>query len=241
MSDPKKPPYESMEQAYEHLLKYENRAPYDYRDDDNWAVVYFDETMVVRLFPTLELPGRWYSWSIYRKNVLVNHEQLSAKFTGTRLVTIYNHLRGSVSRKLDKPVEPALDEEWISKPLIVSQLIWKQFQIIGDRITRNPQTNPMNQIDADKYNVRVDLLKSVDRAGDIKALAKQARIIAEALAENEKTTYTEPELESFARDLAFSGKLKTKQDPSRVVKYYCPQLADMGFMTYPTKRNKVGE
>lgn len=240
MTTAAKPPYDSIRQAYQHLLKYEDRAPYDYREDDNWAVVYFDKTLVVRLFPTLELPGKWYAWGIYRENVLVNPEQLALKFTGVRLVEVYNHLRHSVSKKTGEALEPPLDENWIEQPLKVAKLVWTQFQAVGDRVTRAPQTNIAQQ-QADKYNVRVDLLKSPDWEAELKSLPKQARVIAQGLADSEKTTYTERELESFARELAFTKKLKTKQDPIRVVKYYCPQLADLGLMSYPTKRSSAEE
>lgn len=240
MSTAAKPPYDSIRQAYEHLLKYEDRPPYDYREDDNWAVVYFDKTLVVRLFPTLELPGKWYSWGIYRENVIVNPEQLALKFTGVRLVEVYNHLRHSVSKKTGEPLEPALDDDWVEQPLKVAKLVWTQFQAVGDRVTRAPQTNIAQQ-QADKYNIRVDLLKSPDWEDELKSLPKQARVIAQGLADAEKTAYTERELESFARELAFTKKLKTKQDPIRVVKYYCPQLADLGLMSYPTKRNNAEE
>lgn len=241
MSEAQSPPYDNIRQAYQHLLKYEDRPPYDYREDNNWAVTYFDQTLSVRLFPTLELPGKWFSWCVYKENVLVNHEQLAIKFTGVRLVEIYNHLRDSVAKKLDKPVEPPLGDDWNDQPLKVAKLVWEQFQIVGDRITRAPGGNPNAQQHSDKYTVRVDLLKSEDWEEQINALSKQARVIAQCLADQEKTTYTEKELESFARELAFTKKLKTKQDPIRVVKYYCPQLADLGLMSYPTKRKNAEE
>ena len=241
MSEGLSPPYDNMRQAYQHLLKYEDRPPYDYREDENWEVVYFDQTLVVRLFPTLELCGKWYNWSIYKSNVLVNPEQLAIKFTGVRLVDIYNQQRAAVAKKLDKPVEPPLDETWTEQPLKVAQLVWVQFQTIGERITRQQNGGSGTRQESDKYTVRVDLLKSPDWEEELKALPKQARVIARALADSEKTTYTEKELDSFARELSFTKKLKTKQDPVRVVKYYCPQLADLGLMSYPTKRSSANE
>ena len=242
MSEAASPPYDNIRQAYQHLLKYEDRAPYDYREDDNWVVAYFDQTLPVRLFPTLELVGKWYNWCVYKENVLVNYEQLAIKFTGVRLVEIYNHLRNSVAEKSKQPIEPALDETWNDQPLKVAKLVWVQFQTVGDRVTRSPQSNPSSQQHSDKYTVRVDLLRSSDWEDEIKKLPKQARVIAMALGDAEKSTYTEQELTSFARELAFTKKLKTKQDPIRVVKYYCPQLADLGLMSYPTKRdNSAGE
>ena len=67
-------------------------------------------------------------------------------------------------------------------------------------------------------------------------LPRQAKIIAENLALEETTAYTEETLGSFARRLVATGKLKTKQDPLRVVLYYMPTFADMGVATYPTKK-----
>lgn len=237
MSDGKAPPYDTIRQAYEHLMKYEDRQPYEYREDDNWAVVYFDRTLIVRLFPTLEMIGKVYSWSIYRANVFVNPEQLAIKFTGVRLVEVYNHLRHVVSKKSGEQLVEPLGDEWSNEPLKVAKMVWDQFQIMGNRVTRVGQGNAMNSQDSDKYQIRVDLLKDPANADELASCTKQCRVIAQALADEEKTTYTEKELTSFARQLSISGKLKTKQDPLRVVKYYCPQLADLGFMSYPTKRN----
>ena len=117
----------------------------------------------------------------------------------------------------------------------LSRLLWAWCQANGDKVVNEAASKAAGE-EKDKYRVRVDLLKDPMIMSLVAQLPRQAKIIAENLALEETTAYTEETLGSFARRLVATGKLKTKQDPLRVVLYYMPTFADMGVATYPTKK-----
>jgi len=218
-----KPPYDRIDQAFEHLVKEDSYPPYEVRDEGDYVVVFFPQTLSVRLFKTLENVGRLYNWSVYRHDVYVKPEQLAAKFTTVKLVEFCERAN--------------LDQLEGLTALELAQRLWSWCQETGDLATKfDGRTKGLEE---DKYLIRVDLLKEMTE--EIAKLPKQARIIATAFAEAEKTTYSEDELTTFAVNLAVSGKLKTKQDARRVVDYYRGALADLGVMTYSSRRERKEE
>jgi hypothetical protein len=218
-----KPPYSSPDQAYAHLGPETSYAPYEVREDGDWVLVLFTETGVARLFATLQEVGRRYTWSIYRHDVYVSAAHLSAKVPTETL------------RSLAEKV--GLDTTGSS--LEVATILWNHYQQHGDRVTNRRLNLSSNSADEDKYLVRVDLLKDERVAELLTTLPKQAQVIAKALADAERSTYTEEELVKFSSDLLLTGKLKTKQDPFRVVRYYAPALYDLGVMRYESRRVEV--
>ena len=223
-SVPLKPPYGEIKKAYGHLLKDDSYQPYEHRDDDDWVVVLFTETMVVRLFKSLEDVGRMYEWCIYRFNVYVKAEQLSAKHTGVKL--------GAMCEKVGLDVKG-------KPPLVMARMLWDYCQEKGDKVVTAIQSSTDKAVqDQYVYTVRIDLLKDPKIQQLVTKLPNQAQIIATALCEEEKTSYTEEELDRFAKQLFISQKLKTRQEPFRVVRYYCPALSDIGVMSYTARRKK---
>ena len=214
-----KPPYDSVRDAYSHLAREDRYQPYEHRAEEDWVLVLFPETLTIRLFKTLEDVGQHYNWCTYRTNVYVKPEQLSAKHGTLGLMTLGERLGLTELRGL--------------APLAIAKLIWNKCQAVGDRVAKPPQAVAQREL----YRVRVDLLKDLTLFKD---LPKQAQVVAKGLADEEKTSYTKEELESFARQLVISGRLKTKQDASRIVYYYLPALADLEVVSYPGRRAKGG-
>lgn len=195
---------------------------YERRDEGDWVMVLFHQTAVIRLFPSLEQVGGFYSWSVYRANVFINAGQLAARLTTKQLVT--------VCTKLELPVD-------LKAPsLILAKELWAWGQANGDRVERAGTAR--SDAREELYTVNVQLLKDPDMEGLIKTLPHQARVIAKALADAEKTSYTVEELSSLGNRLVASTQLKTKQDPFRVIRYYMPTLYDLGLVAYPSRRGQ---
>jgi hypothetical protein len=218
------PLYGNIGEAYKHLKRDDLYEPAEQREDDDWVVVLFPETMVVRLFRSLEEVGNVYDWCIYRVNVYVKPEQLSAKHTAVKLAKMCERAGIDIHGKT---------------PLEQSRLLWVYCQTNGDRVTHtSSKRNSLTEHDEDTYTIRVDLLHDPLIQALIGTMPRQAQVIAENLREDRKTIYTETELEKFAGKLVQLGKLTTKQDPFRVVRYYAPTLADIGVMAYSARRKK---
>ena len=216
-----KPPYDHIKEAYGHLAKQDAYQPYEERDDKDWVLVFFHETLTARLFRTLEDVGRRYAWDTYRHNVYVKPAQFATKFTTVKLTEMCKGLGLDIAGKTAQAL---------------AQQLWDHCQSTGDRVTNGNLSGASNAADEDKYMVHVSLLKDPDMAGLIDTLPKQAKIIASSLAEAEKSVYTEDELISLSNKLVGTGKMQTKQDPFRVVRYYLPTLAGLGLVTYNSRR-----
>jgi hypothetical protein len=220
---PMPPPFRSVVEAYEHFKQDELKrgyAPWDERRDGEWVVVYFKETHVVRCFPTLESVADWYAWSIYGLATFLSAAELSARFPTPKLQELHAKLSG--------PTDLV--------GLELAEACWKLCQVHGTKMPRVRSKGLARSTKASGYTFH--LQKMLDPAGQtlIEKLPKQARVIGQEFAKAGQTTYTEEELRSFGRQLTISGKLKTKQDPYRIIAYYAPTLADLGFLEYPGRR-----
>jgi hypothetical protein len=88
------------------------------------------------------------------------------------------------------------------------------------------------------YRVFVDKLKSPEAEAVIAKLPKQCRVVAQGFADHGESYLDEDELDLFALNLKRDGKLKTKQSGERIVRYYLPELAKLGFIEYKGRRSK---
>lgn len=188
--------------------------------------------------------------------------ELSANLTGKELVEIHNrmlldmevrrlaprgqlvkfqnaYLKGELEVSLGDPLPP----EAADTPLDVALKVWRQFQFIGDRVTNKwLDGNPESGGGQEKmYRFHIDKLRSPEGIDLIAKQPKQCRIVAEALSAEGRSFMDEDELDLFALNLKRSGKLKTKQSGERIVRYYLPALASLGFAEYKGRRNKGGD
>jgi len=150
------------------------------------------------------------------------------------------YLAGRVQPVLEDPLPDSMFEE----PLKVALMVWRQFQFIGDRVTNkwldgDPETGA--GASTKMYRIFVDKLRSAESQAIIEKLPKQCRIVAQGFADLGESYLDEDELDLFALNLKRDGKLKTKQSGERIVRYYLPELAKLGFVDYKGRRGKGGD
>lgn len=151
-----------------------------------------------------------------------------------------NYLAGRLQPVLDDPLPDSMFEE----PLKVATMVWKQFQLIGDRVTNkwldgDPETGAGGS--TKMYRIFVDKLRSPEGQAMVEKLPKQCRVVAQGFADYGESYMTEEELDLFGLNLKRDGKLKTKQAGERIVRYYLPELAKLEFLDYKGRRGKGGE
>jgi hypothetical protein len=150
------------------------------------------------------------------------------------------YLAGRLTTVLDDPLPPDMQQQ----PLKVALLVWEQFQFIGDKVTNkwldgDPETGAGGS--TKMYRIFVDKLRSPEGQAVIEKLPKQCRVVAQGFADLGESYLDEPELDLFALNLKRDGKLKTKQSGERIVRYYLPEMAKLGFVDYKGRRGKGGD
>jgi hypothetical protein len=106
------------------------------------------------------------------------------------------------------------------------------------RIAKGVQVAPgvVNVIDGKKVGRKstdqFELLKVVDPATTLAKLAPQARelvaIMADLAAEKSSTIFAGPDLEEFLAKPEIGARLKTRQEPTRILQYYKAKLITLG-------------
>lgn len=186
----------------------------------------------------------------------LNYRELSANLTGKELIEIHNRLLLDVALKeltppgqtvkyqnmylrgeIDPVLGEALPPDAADTPLDVAKKVWMQFQFLGDRVTNKHLDGPNSTGSTKMYRIHVDRLRSDAGQGVIEKCPKQCRVVAQAFADEGKSFMDEDELDLFALNLKRSGKLKTKQSGERIVRYYLPELAKLGFVEYNGRRS----
>lgn len=218
----KKPPYNSAREAFSHLIKESDEEAYQKREDGNLIVVLFHKNkLTCRLFPSIDAIGKYYSWSIYRDNVFLYPENLSQKFTTSKLVSFHNSLCDENDMIPDD-----------SSPSFAAKKLWGLLQGTSDKVKGNTASSNGYNRRENLYHIDVEKLKSAPIDDLLKGCPKQCRIIAQGLADAEETVYTKDQLNALSRQLIATGKLRTKQDGLRIIMYYAPILAEKGIMEY---------
>lgn len=212
----------SIQQAYKHL-ETEAMPGYARREDGDMVALIFARTGVVRLFRKLETVGNWYSLGVYRTSVYTSAEQMAKRMTDTEIRRVVWRYGGAKR-----------DAHHDLKGLELARVAWTYLQERADKVERDWPQQDKPSSDQRKYKVDVAKLKS--SADVIAKFPRQCRVVAEEMSRLASTSYTDDEIASFARQLHISGKLKTKQDPERIVRYYLPTLAEYGFVDYSSRR-----
>lgn len=207
--------------AYRHLLKADKYDPWSERGEGERVVVIFP--LCVRLFRTLEDVGRVYSWSVYKHNVFISPEHLNLKKTSAELRELYDRLSGC-------PAPSDISSQELAK------YTWDLCQKHGDKVNGIKHVNQATG-EVGKFLVNLDKAKETREQG-IK-VTKQLGVIIDGLIENETSSYSPDGLKKFANGLLNSGRLKTKQDPLLVVKYYVGELRKLGIMSGGERRRRT--
>ena len=221
-------------------MEYES---YQERPERQW-VAYFTlasapQICSVRLYPTLDRARDAFGENC--RHICCGPSDLAKLYDGERLLLAYNTLRVRLSCRTslkgaaEGPHCEDIPEDLRFNRNEMSERLWTLIQEVSDRISK---IKIANEMDDDLYAIRLDLMTTELGREVIGAYNKQKRIVAEALMELGKSKLTELEISEMMRGLVIYGKLKTKQDPMRIFRYYAPELGDDGFLHYPGKRHK---
>lgn len=194
----------------------------------------------VRLFATLDRAR--INFGDRNKNICEGPADLAALYGPEQLWEAYHTLRMRLSARTslkgaaEGPHCEELPEDIrFSRGMIAKQL-WALIQEVSDRVSG---INLLNEADdEDMFVIRLDLMTNEQGQATLATYTGQKRIVAQALIDLGKSKATELEITEMMRDLVTYKKLKTKQDPMRIFRYYAPEMGDDGFVFYPGKRHK---
>ena len=221
-------------------------------DTSQWVVALFPKNKEksfysVRLFKTVDHAGAHYGKSSRTRLLYVSAGEMEHRLTPAKLqeylrdITVQfsdetEQYRSSAIRK-DRAltlVEDSSDElVRLGNREALAKGLWTICHLIGDQVFGLPDS-PENE---DKFKICLDKLTENDGAIWAK-LAKQAKVLCQALIDLNEPVATEEELHQMVKHLVKSAKLKTKQDPVLIWKYYASYLGDLGLIYYPSKRHK---
>lgn len=194
----------------------------------------------VRLFSTLDRARMAYGNTC--RNLCEGPAHLAALYGPEKLWEAYHTLRVRLSARTslkgaaEGPHCETLPEDLRFARNEIAERLWALIQEVADRVSG---INILHENDdEDLYIIRLDLMTSPVGQDIISTYTGQKAIVAKGLLDLEKSKATEIELTEMMRALVTYGKLKTKQDPMRIFRYYAPELGDDGFLYYPGKRHK---
>lgn len=218
---------DAMKIAMRPHLKVDGLQAHDPRPEGSRVVVLFARTGVVRLFEKLDSVGNWYSASTYDQSVYVSHKQMAAKLTND---TMYRCIGRLCLRTMERAKADGV------RGVDLALILWDCCQKYGNFVNREfPQQNN-RESDSRKFQVNLTLLSSPEGQAKLEKQPKQCKVVADAIRQNNVSVMSDDEMDSLARLTCTSGKLKTKQDATRIFRYYLPVLAELGMVEYRTRR-----
>ena len=113
--------------------------------------------------------------------------------------------------------------------------LWTLCHIVGDQVFGLPD----GKENEDKFKICLDRLTSDEGRAIWGKFTKQAQVLCQGLIDLAEPVVEESELHQMVRNLVKQGKLKTKQDPVLIWKYYASTLGDNSLIFYPGKRWKL--
>ncbi len=194
----------------------------------------------VRLFATLDRARIAYGDRC--RNICQGPADLAALYDGEKLLNAYCTLRLRLSARTslkgaaEGPHCDDVPDDLRYARGEIAERLWVLIQEVGDRVRTISAINEMD--DEDMFIIRLDLMTNDLGQDTLATYTGQKRIVAQGLVDFGKSKATEIELTEMMRDLVTYGKLKTKQDPMRIFRYYAPEFGDDGFLYYPGKRHK---
>jgi len=221
-------------------------ASYEERPIDQWVAFYCraapPKKFSVRLFPNLDRARDYYGKTC--KTLFESYAELSHRFGGTEMLEAYRVLREreacktSLRGAVEGPHVEDVDDSLQFNRGEIAKRLWDLIQQVADRVSG---INLINELDEELYVIRLDRMTQPDNLEAISSFNRQKRVVCEGLISLGKSKADEIELTEMMRRLVSSGTLKTKQDPMRIFRYYAPELGDLGFLYYPSKRHKVAD
>ena len=209
--------------------KADGRAAHEPRPEGDRVVVLFTRTGVCRLFDKLDTVGNWYSADTYERHVYVTPRQMALKLTDGTMIRCLGWLD---TRAMDRARSSAL------KGMDLATLLWQTCQRWGKHVTREFPQETSRESDSKKFIVDLSRLSSDEGKALLAKKPRQCQVVADAIWQCQQSVLTDDEMDSLARRTLTSGKLKTKQDPCRIFRYYLPTLAELKMVEYRTRKVK---
>lgn len=223
-------------------------------DTSDWVVILHQDNLNkqhydVRLTKTVDKAITMYGKAARQQFIYASALELERRLTSfhlkehlkklTRQFSVHNNryrqsviMLGSVKMELTPDSAEKLIADGERDALALG--LWNLCHLIGDPIYGSPDSPEVEG----KFRIRLDLLTGPGYETTLREFPKQARTILEGLIENAEEVMDEDEMHKFIRRLGQSGRLKTRQDPVLVWKFYAPMLGDKGLVYYPGKRHK---
>lgn len=203
-------------------------------DDNEWIVIFYPQTGVIRLHPTLEAAKRHMSKSGFISHHYRSPKDFQARYDHFTLEKFWAMIVKDVQWRWRKTAKgPELTEADLTPPDCdterLSKELWNLMQRVGDRVRHLTSSQTRAK---DHYVLNLTRLRSTvaDEAEFKKKYPKQCRIIVERLSAYETPYVLESELERMMNNLVATGKLKTKQNSWLIFQYYRPQLINDGLI-----------
>lgn len=202
-------------------------TPTDPRPEGQRIVALWPRTGVCRLFDKLYSVGQWYSASTYDASVFVNARQMSLRMTNSTMLRCLLAIDVSAAAQAEADALSGM---------ALAEVLWNACQRNGSLVSREYPNATRESEQTNKYAIDLAKLSSPEGKMELAKQPRQCRVVAEALVMENQPVLSDEEMDSVARRAHTGGRLKTKQDPCRIFRYYLPQLGEMGFVEYRSRR-----
>ena len=225
-------------------------------DASLWAVVIFPKNKEkglysVRLFKTVDLAVAHYGKPARTQYIYASAGELANRLSPQKLKEYLVDITAQFS---DESAQYRASEIKQSRRLTIEEDtsaylvnnggrealakgLWAICHLVGDQVHGLPDSKE----NEDKFKINLDRLQSAEGRAVWEKFNKQSRTFCQGLIDHSELVLEESEVHQLVKNLVKEGKLKTKQDPVLVWKYYAPLLADSGFIIYPGKRHQSDE
>ncbi len=217
-----------------------NYGPRDVRPSGSLCVLFYKETYTVRLYSKEQDVYDWAcaTKACYAKEVFTCANDLAKIFSVSQL---NQHLRELTTRRA-RPLYDARDracrcpENDPHNPHSVAAALWTVLQTVGDPCTRAPGYSAVP--DEDRWRFDLDKINSPEGQAAIALMPKQARqLLKEAVMQGWKAV-DEDRLRKDLTHMVMAGRLRTRQDPYKILSYYSGPMHEGGFVQYPGRRDQ---
>lgn len=206
--------------------------------DTEWIVVFYPQTCMIRLFPTVEAARQQLSKTGFYTSVYKSPLEFQKRFDHHDLEKIWVTICKNTDWRWPKYAKgPRLEEHDYLVPdcgtEAFTHLLWALIQRVGDRVNRLSVTQTRSK---DHYELNLPKMRALVASEDFKkAYPKQCRVIIERMSRYESPYQLESELQRMMKNLLATAQLKTKQDVWLIFQYYRKQLMDDGLFSRGSK------
>lgn len=212
------------------------------------VIAFWPQTGATRLFKSYNLAQEWYpSHNLitrpdeflevinHKGEPIIPYHQYHAMFTWIADRSGFNRLdeHTFITKKTNYPATHPRSFQQLDKPL---EALWKLAIAGGNWVYHPPYATANKSSRAPLASgFQVDLEKAAKHLQNPPDVPPQVMAIVRALHDNRHDFYTKEEMQQFMLQMQADRKLKTKQDPWRILRYYRNTLANMQVLVYHEK------